>query len=67
MIELAERCPGLKSVCVSNCSHLTDQVDIILVIVIFVITAWAQEYLHCVQLYGFSPECFRMCVLSVQA
>ena len=37
MIELAERCPGLKSVCVSNCSHLTDQVEIILVIVIFVI------------------------------
>ena len=26
MIELAERCPGLRSVCVSNCSHLTDQV-----------------------------------------
>ena len=26
MIELAERCPSLRSVCVSNCSHLTDQV-----------------------------------------
>ena len=37
MIELAERCPGLKSVCVSNCSHLTDQVEIILVIVVIVI------------------------------
>ena len=37
MIELAERCPGLKSVCVSNCSHLTDQVEIIVVIVIVVI------------------------------
>ena len=42
MIELAERCPGLKSVCVSNCSHLTDQVDIaviadIVVIVIVVV------------------------------
>ena len=29
MIELAERCPGLRSVCVSNCSHLTDQVQTI--------------------------------------
>ena len=38
MIELAERCPGLKSVCVSNCSHLTDQVDIaVIVVIIFVI------------------------------
>ena len=38
MIELAERCPGLKSVCVSNCSHLTDQVDIaVIIVIIFVI------------------------------
>ena len=37
MIELAERCPGLKSVCVSNCSHLTDQVEIIVDIVIVVV------------------------------
>ena len=41
MIELAERCPGLKSVCVSNCSHLTDQVDIAviadIIVIIFVI------------------------------
>ena len=37
MIELAERCPGLKSVCVSNCSHLTDQVDIAVIAVIIVI------------------------------
>ena len=37
MIELAERCPGLKSVCVSNCSHLTDQVDIGVIIFIIVI------------------------------
>ena len=41
MIELAERCPGLKSVCVSNCSHLTDQVDIAviadIIVIIFVV------------------------------
>jgi F-box/leucine-rich repeat protein 2/20 len=25
VMELAERCPGLRNVCISNCSHLTDQ------------------------------------------